>query len=430
MLHIGLSIAVTWLTGDAWRRADSGVEEIFSSAFYVDLAKRAEAAKLDFLFRPDTLFLDPEAARRSPGFSSLDPSVLLAAIAGETDFIGLVSTASTTFYPPYVVARQLQSLNWLSKGRAGWNIVTSLDGAANFGLDRMPSSEERYRRAAEFTEVVRALWCSYPGDAVTIDRASGLYADPARVAPIDHDGAAFRVRGPLNVPAFGSDAIPLFQAGASPAGRDFAASVADAIFAAAPDRDAGAELRSDLRRRMAGHGRDPDALLVLPGLSLYLAPTRREAEELFAETHARQDAARIFKAIEAMIGLDLSDAPLDHRLTGASLPEPDPAVRSRTHADLLRRYIAREEPTVGELLKRPEVVGSAHWRVVGTVDDALRDIAAWADAGAADGFIALPGGSRQSLDLLLEELVPRLAESGRFRRDYGGATLAAHLRER
>ena len=428
-LHIGLSIAVTWLTGDAWRRPDSRVEEIFSSGFYADLARRAERARLDFLFRPDTLFLAPETVATSPGFSSLDPAVLLASIAAETEFIGLVSTASTTFYPPFVVARQLQSLNWVSAGRVGWNVVTSLDGQQNFGIDAMPPAEERYARADEFVEVVRKLWRSYPNAALAIDRDAGQFADGSRVRRIDHAGPHFSVAGPLNLPSAPDGDIPLFQAGASPTGRDFAARIADAVFAAAPDRGAGAELRTDLRRRAAAHGRRAAAPLVLPGLSLYLAATKAEAEALFAATHARQDPARRFRAIEAMIGVDLSDAPPDRRVTVESLPAPDPNVRSRTHADLLRRHIARAAPTVRDLLDRPEVIGSAHWLVVGTVDDAFREICAWAEAGAADGFIALPGGSVGSLDLFLDELVPRLTEAGLFRRDYSGRTLRSHLRE-
>ncbi|WP_367193189.1 NtaA/DmoA family FMN-dependent monooxygenase [Amorphus sp. 3PC139-8] len=428
-LHIGLSIAVTWLTNDAWRRPESGVEGIFSSEFYVDLAKRAEKAKLDFLFRPDTLFLAPETVAVSPGFSSLDPTVLLAAVARETEFIGLVSTASTTFNPPFVVARQLQSLNWISGGRVGWNVVTSLDGQQNFGVEAMPPAEERYARADEFVDLVRKLWQSYPNEALSIDREAGRFADVSRVRPVNHKGAHFSVAGPLNVPSAGAE-IPLFQAGASPTGRDFAAGIADAVFAAAPDPEAGAELRQDLRERAVAHGRGEEAPLVLPGLSLYLADTKAEAEALFAATHARQDPARRFKAIEALIGVDLAEASPDQRVTIESLPALRADVRSRTHADLLRRYIARTAPTVRDLLERPEVIGSAHWLVVGTVDDAYREIRAWAEAGAADGFIALPGGSPRSLDLFLDELVPRLAQAGLFRREYSGATLSSHLRER
>lgn len=428
-LHIGMSLAPTWLSGDAWRRADSDVEHLYSSEFYIDLAKRAEAAKLDFVFRPDALFLDAAAVEDGPGFASLDPTILLASIARETSRIGLLSTVSTTFYPPYVVARQIQSLNWISNGRAGWNIVTALDGNENFGLSAMPSAQERYERAAEFTEVVRLLWDSYPHAALKLHRESAHYADPSLVKPINHQGMHFSIKGPLNLPACGETPIPLIQAGASPAGRDFAASVANAVFLSAPDKEAGIEQRKDIRRRAEAHGRKADDIRILPGLSLYLATSRAEALDLFAETHAQMDKVRKIVSIREMTGLDLSQWPTDRHIRSADLPPPPHKVRSRTHSDLLRRVILRDEPTVAELLMRPEVVGSAHWQVIGTVDDAIEQIKDWAVSGAMDGFIALPGGAVGSMRLVLEELAPRLVEEGLFREEYSGATFADHLRD-
>ncbi|MGI6246259.1 MAG: NtaA/DmoA family FMN-dependent monooxygenase [Pseudochelatococcus sp.] len=429
-LHIGMSLAPTWLNGDAWRRADSAAEGLFSGDYYVDIAKRAEAVHLDFVFRPDALFLPVEALETGPGFASLDPTVLLAAIARETSHIGLLSTASTAFLPPYVVARQIQSLHWLSNGRAGWNIVTALAGHENFGLEAMPSSEARYERAAEFTEVVRLLWESFPNRALKIDRASGRYADSALVRPVDHAGRHLNVRGPLNLPAFDKVPIPLVQAGASPAGRDFAASVADAVFASTPDRDAALELRQDLRLRAERHGRAAGDIRLLPGLSLYLADTRAQARDLFAATHARTDRAAVLVAIGEALGIDLLRWPVNRPLTMRDLPaSPPERPRSRTHAALLRRLVARDAPTLDDLLRRPEGVGSAHWQIVGTVADAVAEIADWAAAGAIDGFIATPGGSVGSMHLALGALVPRLAEAGLFRERYAGATFAGHLDE-
>ncbi|MDF5956196.1 LLM class flavin-dependent oxidoreductase [Pseudomonas aeruginosa] len=190
------------------------------------------------MFRPDVSSLPLDVLETGSGFASLDPTVLLAAVARETSRIGLVSTVSTTFYPPYVVARQLQSLHWISNGRAGWNIVTALQGHENFGLDAMPDAEQRYARAAEFTRLVHDLWDSFPREALLVDRESGRYADVSRVHPVDHDGEFLKVKGPLNLPAFGEARIPLVQAGASESGRDFAASVADLVFAPTPDKEA------------------------------------------------------------------------------------------------------------------------------------------------------------------------------------------------
>lgn len=428
-LHVGLSLSPTWLSGDAWRRPDSRVEDILGSDLYVDLARRAERAKLDFVFKPDSLFLDPGSLAAGPGFTSLDPVVLLATLARETSRIGLVSTASTTFLPPYVVARQLQSLDWVSGGRAGWNVVTSLDGQRNFGLTDMPSSQERYARAAEFTDVVRGLWASYPHDAVRVDRDAGVYADAAPVQPIDRGGEFLSVAGPLTLPAHPSGEIPLFQAGASPEGRDFAASVADAVFAATPDAEAGIELRADLRRRARAHGRDPETLTVLPGLSMFLAETAAQARDLHRETHARMGRERRFAFVEGALGLDLRSLDPGDRVPVDELGDPNRPVRSRTHADLLRRVVLRDRPTVAELLDRPEVVASAHWVVVGTADDAVEQIVDRAERNALDGFIALPGGSWDSLGIFFDSVMPRLVDRGLFRKEYAGTTLREHLAE-
>ncbi|MGE6630597.1 NtaA/DmoA family FMN-dependent monooxygenase [Bacillus sp. NPDC077027] len=425
-LCIGLSLSTTWMKGKGWQHPDSRVEHIYSSDFYVMLAKRAEKARLDFLFKPDALLLNTEALDRSPGFGGLDPTVLLAAIASETDRIGLVTTASTTFNPPYVVARQLQSLHWISNGRAGWNIVTSIDGADNFSNSPMPSSEERYSKAMEFTNVVRKLWASYPNEALITDRATGQFADREKISPINHDGDFFNIKGPLNLPTHKSGSIPLFQAGASGSGRNFAASTADAIFAATPDIASGIELRQDLRNRAREHGRKREAVRVLPGLYFFLGKTRDEARELHRKAHTHLSTAHRYAAIQSILGLDIRHLPLDQPVTADLLQGIDQPVRSQTHADLLRRLIVQHQPTVRELLSRPEVIGSAHWVVVGTVEDAQREITTWFEAGALDGFIALPG-SVQSLELFFDELVPMLAQHGLFRSEYTGFTLREHM---
>ena len=428
-LHIGMSLAPTWLSGDAWRQPDSNIEGIYSSDFAVDIAKRSEAAHLDFVFRPDVSCLNLEGLESGSGFASLDPTVLLAAVARETRHIGLVSTVSTTFFPPYVVARQLQSLHWVSNGRAGWNIVTALQGHENFGLEAMPSADERYARAAEFTRLVHDLWASYPCEALLIDREHGRYADRSKVHPVDHEGTFFKVRGPLNLPAYPGPRIPLIQAGASDTGRDFAASVADLVFAPTPDQEAALELRRDLSRRAERHGRTPADIRLLPGLSLYLAPTREEARQLFMQTHGNPDNSRKFASIKQTIGLDLSDWPLDRRVGAADLPPPTSNPGSRTHTNLLRRLIERETLRLDELLLRPEVISAAHWQVIGTAEDAFEQIVDWAEAGAMDGFIAAPGGSIRSMHIFLEQVVPLLVRAGLFREAYSGSTFMDHLQD-
>lgn len=414
-LHIGLSLTPTWLKG---QRADGPLRPANDPvAFTLELTRMAERAKLDFVFKPDYLMLHPAMA--GGGFVGIDPTLLMTAIARETDRIGLVTTVSTSFNPPYVVARQIQSLHWISRGRAGLNIVTSIEGAENFGDAPMPPPEVRYRKAAEFTDVMRRLWRSYPHAALT---------GAAPSAAIDHRGEFFSVKGPLNVPGHAAGPPPLFQAGASDIGRDFAASIADATFAATPDREAGIDLPGDLRRRAQEHGRSPDSVRVLPGLHFFLAETSEEAWALHARAHAHFTSEQRRNAVKSVLGLDLGDLPAEARLTPQILPPADAPVRSRTHAELLRRFILANRPTVEQVLARPEVVGSAHWVCVGTVDEVLAEIVDWFEAGAIDGVIAIPGGSPQSLQLFLDELVPKLARRGLFRRDYEGATLREHLR--
>ncbi|AJS61328.1 NtaA/DmoA family FMN-dependent monooxygenase [Paenibacillus sp. IHBB 10380] len=426
-LCIGLSLNATWMKGDGWRRPDSGVEKMGSIDYYIDVAKMAEKSKLDFLFRADYLYVSPQMLGDSSNLGSPDPTMMFAAIARETERIGLVTTISTTFNPPYVVARQLQSLHWLSNGRAGWNIVTSIEGAENFGDSPMPSPQERYAKAMEFTDVVRKLWESFPKEAIVTDRESGIFSDKDKVTAINHSGEFFSVKGPLSLPSHKSGTIPLFQAGASDIGRNFASSVADAIFAAMPDIESGVELRNDLRRRATEHGRDPNTIRVLPGLYFFLADTREEARELHKAAHAHLSIERRHASLKSVLGLDLSGFPSDQRVTADMLPDPNQPVRSRTHAELLHRYITKYQPTVEEVLARPEVVGSAHWVSVGTVEDVLNDIIERFEAGAIDGFIALPGGSEKSMEIFFEKLMPELVERGLFRSEYMGGTLREHL---
>ncbi len=423
---IGMALAMSWLTRSAWRRQDSGVEHIFDIDQYIALAQRAERAKLDFLFSPDTLFLAKEALECEAGFSGFDPTPLIASVASHTNRIGLVSTVSTTFTPPYIAARQLQSLSWVSQGRAGWNIVTALGGNENFGVDKMPTSHQRYKKAAEFVEVVTKLWQSYPFESVLADKQTGKFADLSCIDNIDHHGEHFDVQGPLNIPSHPAGRMPFFQAGASESGRDFAAKYADVMFAATPDVESGIELKQDLAKRCVEHGREPNALKVLPGVALYLADTREQAQHLFEATHRDIDRRRYFDYLKKNIGLDLTDTELEQVISEDMLPK-DFTPNSRTHANLLIRYIKRESPTLKTLLSRPEVTGSSHWLIVGTVDDAYDEITDRVQQNAADGIIAVPGGSIHSVELFFDALIPKLQSTGWFKSDYKGCTLAEHI---
>ncbi|PGK40812.1 NtaA/DmoA family FMN-dependent monooxygenase [Bacillus thuringiensis] len=397
---------------------NSGIDE------QVELALQAEKAKLDFVFKADYLVAHPDLIARNKGSVILDPTLLFTAIAYATEKIGVVTTASTSFYPPYILARQLQSLHWISNGRVGWNIVTSIDGAENFGEEGMPSSEERYAKAAECTELVRKLWRSHPNEVLKVDNPD-VIREMAK--PIEHSGEYFEVKGPLNIPQHISGEMPLFQAGASESGRNFAASVADAIFAATPDIESGIELRQDLRRRAEKHGRKQDAIRVLPGLYFFIGDTYEEALEMHRQAHQHLTKEKRYALLEMVLGLDARGIPQESKITEEMLPSRDQTVRSKTHAELLRNFIIKNEPTVEQILERPEVVGSAHWVAVGTPKDVAKQIMDRFEAGALDGFIAIPGGPPKSLDLFFSKVIPLFVKAGVFREEYTGSTLREHL---
>ncbi|PFQ45088.1 LLM class flavin-dependent oxidoreductase [Bacillus cereus] len=399
---------------------DSGINE------QVELAKQAEKAKLDFVFKADYLVAHPDLIARNKGNVILDPTLLFTAIAYATEKIGVVTTASTSFYPPYILARQLQSLNWISNGRVGWNIVTSIDGAENFGETRMPPSEERYTKAAECTELVRKLWRSHPYEVLKIDNTE-VIREMAK--PIEHSGEYFEVKGPLNIPQHISGEMPLFQAGASESGRNFAASVADAIFAATPDVESGIELRQDLRRRAEKYGRNQDDIRVLPGLYFFIGDTYEEALEMHKKAHQHLTKEKRYTLLEMVLGLDARGIPLESKITEEMLPSQERTVRSKTHAELLRNFIIKNEPTVEQILERPEVVGSAHWVAIGTPKDVFQQIMERFEGGALDGFIAIPGGPPKSLNLFFSEVIPLFVKTGVFREEYTGSTLREHLEE-
>ncbi|MEN8643828.1 NtaA/DmoA family FMN-dependent monooxygenase [Bacillus cereus group sp. BceL062] len=397
---------------------NSGIDE------QVELALQAEEAKLDFVFKADYLVAHPDLIARNKGNVMLDPTLLFTAIAYATEKIGVVTTASTSFYPPYILARQLQSLNWISNGRVGWNIVTSIDGAENFGETGMPPSEERYAKAAECTELVRKLWRSHPYEVLKVDNTEVIRE---MVKPIEHSGEYFEVKGPLNIPQHISGEMPLFQAGASEAGRNFAASVADAIFAAMPDIESGIELRQNLRRRAEKHGRKQDDVRVLPGLYFFIGDTYEEALEMHRQAHQHLTMEKRLALLEMVLGLDARGIPLESKIKEDMLPSREQTVRSKTHAELLRNFIIKNEPTVEQILERPEVVGSAHWVAIGTPQDVFQQIMERFEAGALDGFIAIPGGPQKSLDLFFIEVIPLFVKTGVFREEYTGSTLREHL---
>ncbi|MEK4425203.1 NtaA/DmoA family FMN-dependent monooxygenase [Solibacillus sp. FSL K6-1523] len=398
------------------------LEEEYASSIkeQIEIAQQAERAKLDFLFKADYVVAHPTFMKKSKGIAT-DPTLLFSIISQYTEKIGLVTTASTSFVPPYLLARQLQSLQWLSGGRAGWNVVTSIEGFENFSYEERPTSKIRYEKAVECTRVVKQLWTSYPHKVIT-----GEYSESS-IEVLNHKGSHFAVKGPLNVISHPKGTPPLFQAGASDEGRAFAAANADAIFAATPELSVAIELRADLRSRAVVIGRHVDEIRLLPGCYFFVGNTKEEAEEMHRQAHAHITMEQKYNAAEELLRVSLREFALTDVITEETLPPLDSTIRSRTHSELLYLYIEKNHPTVEEILSRTEVMHSAHWVVVGTAEEVAKEIIRWYEADAIDGIIAVPGGSDISLTLFLEQVIPKLAEQGLFRNEYTGSTLREHL---
>lgn len=427
-LHLGISISNAWTGGTAWRRPDSRAEDLYTAALYLDIARKAEAAKLDFVFRADGVYLDRERLERHPG-GLLDPVPLLAAISSVTTRIGLVGTASTSFDEPYNLARAFGTLDLLSGGRAGWNIVTSQVGERNYGQSEVAEHEERYARAQEFVDVARALWSSWPREAIVLDREHGRYADPSAVHPIDHDGRFFRVEGPLTNPSSPQDRPALFQAGASDRGRDFAARNADAIFAAAADFDVAHDLYHDVKARAIRFGRAADDIKVLPGAHIYLGETEDAARALYREIREDDDIAEGFDRLNRVFGIDFQQFELDAVVPPEAIPEIDSLRTSRTHAELLRRLLVDQALTLRAVLRDHVVVGASHWRIVGSPEQVADEIQGRFQRRVTDGNVFIPGAYPETFDLFFTQVVPILQARGLFRSEYEAPTLRARLAE-
>ncbi|SDY17326.1 FMN-dependent oxidoreductase, nitrilotriacetate monooxygenase family [Amycolatopsis xylanica] len=405
----------------AWRHPDTDPKRATTLQHYVELARTAERGKLDSLFLADGVALWGNVRYNSHNL--FEPLTLLSALAGATEHIGLIATASTTYNEPYHLARKFASLDHLSGGRAGWNIVTSAgkDEALNFNRDARPAHELRYERATEFIEVVKKLWDSWEDDAAVIDKASGVYADTDLIHPIDHVGEHFQVRGPLNVPRPVQGHPLLVQAGSSETGKEYAARYAEAVFTAQQTFEEGKAFYDDVKARLGRHGRTPDEIKILPGISPILGRTEAEAREREAELNA---------LITPEYGVRQLSNLLDHDLAGYPLDGPLPDVGTFTEGqqsrfDLVTGLARRENLTIRQLIERL-AGGRGHRVFAGTPVQVADQLEHWFTAGAADGFNimppTLPGGLTDFVDLV----VPELQRRGLFRTEYSASTLRGH----
>jgi len=409
----------------AWRRPNSRVEEKYDLRLFADLVGRAEAAKLHAVFLADGLRLETDTLRSQP-FAGLEPITLLSALAAVTSRIGLIGSVSTTFSEPYTVARQLASLDHISNGRAGWNLVTSAWGEENYGRT-LPPHDERYERGAEFAEVLFALFDSWDADAITVDRAGGVYADPAKVRAIDHVGKHFDVRGPLNVARPPQGRPIVAQAGSSEVGQDVAARFADVVFTTGRTTvEDGRRFYRSLKERVAGTGRDPGSVKILPGVSPIIGRTETEAKAVQRELNGFIDlVSGRAKLSRQLAGVDLDDLELDEPVPLERLPQESQVQGLRSRFGVYRALV--EEGWTLRRLIEWEVASAGHHVPVGSSEQIAELLLHRFEAGAADGFVLLPSYVPEGFTLLTDEVVPILQERGAFRTEYAHDTLRANL---
>ncbi|WP_415971412.1 LLM class flavin-dependent oxidoreductase [Rhodococcus sp. 077-4] len=405
----------------AWRHPDSRVEDLGNISYYEELAQLAERGKFDAVF-----FADGHSVRDPAGAGNwfLEPITALSAMARATTHIGLVTTVSSTFYTPFHAARMLASLDHISGGRAGWNVVTSMFDAEarNHGMDSIPARDERYARAEEFVDTALALWDSWDADALTLDRG-GNYADPAKVHSIDHDGTHFRVDGPLTVPRSPQGRPVLFQAGASGPGRDLAAKYAEAIYAVAYDLVAAQRYYEDVKSRIDHAGRESAAVGIMPGLVTYVGSTMEEARRKKSELDALLPTEQSLAMLSTFTGQDCAAWELD-----APVPPLPPAAEftgPQGRYETILRIVEKDEPTVRALLGTLSA-GGGHATMIGTPESIADEMQSWIGRGA-DGFNLMCPRYPDSLADFVDHVVPILQQRSIFRTDYTESTLRGHL---
>ena len=425
-LHLNLFMHSRGHHEASWRHPDSSPLALTDIGYYQDLAQRAEAAHFDSVFLADQLALGEDVAQAARTW--LEPITVLAALAVSTRRIGLIATASTTYTEPFNLARQFASLDHISNGRAAWNIVTSwlATAARNYGGAGQVSHADRYARGEEFMTVVKALWNSWAEDAVVDDRASGHYARPDRIRPINHRGDFYQVAGPLNLPRCPQGRPVLVQAGSSDTGRRFAARHADAVFTAHMEKATAQEFYADLKALAAAEGRAPDQVLILPGLSPMIASTEIEAQRLAREVNELSDTEVGRKRLSNRFGgHDFSHLPLDRKLAPEDFPDPGSVEAARSRTEVIINFVRRENATLRQLLAY--LAGArGHFTAAGTPEQIADLIEDWFNGGAADGFNIMPPLLPAQLDVFSAEVIPLLQRRGLFRTEYAGKTLREH----
>lgn len=411
----------------AWRHPNAQADAGVNIARFIEVAKIAERGCFDMLFSADSAtansVFDENGLRRMAYVAWIEPFTLLATLAAVTQHIGLVCTASTTFEEPFSLARKFASLDHVSHGRAGWNLVTSGNhtAALNFSRAEHMAKDQRYIRAREFADVVMGLWDSWDDDAFERDRESGIFFDPRKMHTLNHVGQHFQVKGPLNVARSPQGRPVLVQAGASHDGKQLAAETAEVVFTATPTIEEGRAFYSDLKSRMAAFGREPDELKIMPGFFVTVGDTPEEAVE------KREVLQRL---IHPEVGIALLSQRMGFDLSGYDVDGPLPDVPQddviSSRVTLLMDMARRENMTIRQLYTHI-AGGRGHYDLCGTPGHIADVMQNWFETGAADGFNIMPPLFPDSLSDFVDKVVPELQRRGLFRTRYEGATLRENL---
>ncbi|MEA5456780.1 LLM class flavin-dependent oxidoreductase [Sinomonas sp. JGH33] len=425
VLGLLLSPASSHIAG--WRHPDAISNAGWDFPDVLRIARSAEDAKLDFVFLADELCApegDAETLSRDPVIYRFEPLTLLAALSVSTDRIGLVATQTTTYNEPYHIARKFASLDHLSHGRTGWNLVTSYveAEARNFSRSEHLRNADRYERAEEFLRVAAGLWDSWDDDAFVLDKDSGRYFDPDKMHILNHHGQHFSVRGPLNVLRPPQGRPVQVQAGSSEAGKNLAARYAEVAFTAQNNLESALAFTRDLKDRTEKAGRPRDSIRVIAGVQAIIGDTVEDAQAKYRQMqeliHPEVGLARLSQ----LLGFDVTTLPLD-----GPLPDIIPETESyKSRQQLIVETARRENLTLRELYRR--VVGAyGHRVVIGTPESVADELAAWFEAGAVDGYILSPTYLPAGFDEFRNRVLPLLRERGLFRTEYTGSTFRDHL---
>ncbi|WP_329339214.1 LLM class flavin-dependent oxidoreductase [Streptomyces sp. NBC_00663] len=416
-LHLNAFLMTTGHHEASWRLPESDPYAHVELEHYVRLARIAERGTFDSLFLADSPQLWGSVGQRPAG--ALEPLTLLTALATATEHIGLIATASTSYNSPYNLARKFASLDIISGGRAGWNIVTTAgaEAARNFGLDAEPAHAERYARASEFLDVALKLWDSWEDDAIVADKASGVWGDDTKIHPPRHEGPYFRVDGALNVPRSPQGYPLLVQAGSSEDGKAFAARYAEAVFTAQQTLKDAQDFYADLKSRVVRAGRDPEHLKVLPGIVPVIGSTEAEARAAEQELEDHIVHEHGVANLERLLQLPVGSLELDAELP-AGLPSEDAVEGAKSRYTLVVGLARRERLTVRQLIGRLGG-GRGHLTFAGTPEQVADAIERWFTLGAADGFNIMPAVLPSGLDLFVDHVVPILRARGLLREEYG-----------